>query len=87
MTVDESETNNSTGNLTEYEEYYRDWKAGKYNLYCIRVRKGIFIMINVEILNQRECIPVGCVLPAAIAVWWVVSSSVHAGIPKPPPPV
>ena len=30
---------------------------------------------------KQECIPVGCVPPAAVVVCWGVSASVHAGIP------
>ena len=32
---------------------------------------------------KQECIPVGCVPPAAVAVCWGVSASVHAGIHPP----
>ena len=41
---------------------------------------------------KQECIPVGCVPPAAVVVCWGGSASVHAGIPprvwawRPPPP-
>ena len=30
---------------------------------------------------NQECIPVGCVLPAAVAICWGGSASVHTGIP------
>ena len=29
---------------------------------------------------KQECIPVGCILPTAVAICWGVSASVHAGI-------
>ena len=40
---------------------------------------GVFIPLAVVL---QECIPVGCVPPAAVAICWgEVSASVHAGIP------
>ena len=34
---------------------------------------------------QQECIPVGCVPPTAVAIFWgEMSASVHAGIHSPP---
>ena len=30
--------------------------------------------------EKQECIPVGCLLPAAVTICWLVSASVHAGI-------
>ena len=35
--------------------------------------------------TKQECIPVGCEPPAAVAVCWGVSASVHAGIHLPGP--
>ena len=34
----------------------------------------------------QECIPVGCIPPAAVAICWRVSASVYAGIQPFPPP-
>ena len=36
------------------------------------------------LLNQQECITVGCVPPAAVAIAWGVSPSVYAGMIPPP---
>ena len=35
---------------------------------------------------KQECIPVGCIPPAAVAISWGGSASVHAGIHQPPLP-
>ena len=46
-----------------------------------------------KMMTKEECIPVGCIPPTAVAIWWGgISASVHAGIPPhawawPPPDV
>ena len=40
-------------------------------------------MYSKLLYNKRECIPVGCVPPAAVANCWGVSASVQSGIPTP----
>ena len=40
--------------------------------------------ISPKTARKQECIPVGCVPSAAVAVCWGVSASVHAGKHTPP---
>ena len=47
---------------------------------CEMKASGCFYLFTGKQNTQQECIPVGCVPPAAVAVCWGVSASVHAGI-------
>ena len=65
---------NQTGN--------NDWEWEKEAI--LRARKFKKVIVRRSCILKQECIPVGCVPFAAVAVCWRgVSASVHAGIHNP----
>ena len=46
------------------------WLKWKYTLYCCVVVRLWYTGFCLQRIKKQECIPVGCVPSAAVAVWW-----------------
>ena len=68
--------------LTQTPLYGKEW-AVCILLECILVADYFQPNIKNNCSLKQECIPVGCILPTAVAICWGVFTSVYAGIPTP----